>query len=59
MLAGGKAAEQAKIVITHTTCGKVIDLGVADQNNMGAAMAPEDVKLRPSPAGCTQRSHTP
>lgn len=40
MLGGGKAGEHAKIVITHTTCGKVIDLGIADQNNMGAAMAP-------------------
>ncbi len=40
MLAGGHAGESAKIVLTHTTCGKVIDLGVTDQNNMGAAMAP-------------------
>lgn len=40
MIAGGKVAEQAKIVISHTTCGKVIDLGITDQNNMGAAMAP-------------------
>lgn len=40
MLAAGQAALQAKIIITHTTCGKVIDLGVSDQNNMGAAMAP-------------------
>ena len=40
MVAGGTAAEHAKISLTHTTCGKVIDLGIADQNNMGAAMAP-------------------
>jgi len=40
MLAGGAAGEQASIVITHTTCGRVIDLGITDQNNMGAAMAP-------------------
>lgn len=40
LLAGGEAGRRAKIVITHTTCGKVIDLGIADQNNMGAAMAP-------------------
>ena len=26
--------------ITHVTCGKVVDLGVRDVNNMGAAMAP-------------------
>ena len=29
--------------------GKVRDLGVTDQNNMGAAMAPVSVKLRPYP----------
>lgn len=40
MLSGGPLAKQAKVVLTHTTCGKVIDLGIADQNNMGAAMAP-------------------
>lgn len=40
MLAGGSLAQSAKIVVTHTTCGKVIDLGITDQNNMGAAMAP-------------------
>ena len=40
MVAGGELAKHAKIVMTHTTCGKVIDLGIADQNNMGAAMAP-------------------
>lgn len=26
--------------ITHVTCGKIIDKGVTDANNMGAAMAP-------------------
>lgn len=40
MLGDGKACEHAGVVITHTTCGKVIDLGITDQNNMGAAMAP-------------------
>jgi len=40
MLASGAAAAHARIVLTHTTCGRVIDLGVADQSNMGAAMAP-------------------
>jgi stage V sporulation protein AD len=29
-----------KVVITHTTFGKVIDLGVKDANDMGSAMAP-------------------
>jgi len=40
MLTGGPAAASSRIVITHTTCGRVIDLGVTDQTNMGAAMAP-------------------
>jgi len=40
MLSGGQAASQARMTITHTTCGRVIDLGITDQNNMGAAMAP-------------------
>ena len=40
MLSGGPAAQSANAVLTHTTCGKVIDLGITDQNNMGAAMAP-------------------
>ena len=26
--------------ITHITCGKIVDKGIADANNMGAAMAP-------------------
>lgn len=26
--------------VTHVTCGKIVDRGVADANNMGAAMAP-------------------
>ncbi|MDR1589853.1 MAG: stage V sporulation protein AD [Oscillospiraceae bacterium] len=26
--------------ITHATCGKIVDLGVTDANNMGTAMAP-------------------
>ena len=40
MLCGGPAASRARVVLTHTTCGRVIDLGITDQNNMGAAMAP-------------------
>lgn len=40
MLCTGAAAERAKVELTHTTCGRVIDLGVTDANNMGAAMAP-------------------
>ena len=26
--------------ITHVTCGRIVDLGIKDANNMGAAMAP-------------------
>lgn len=33
--------------VTHFTSGKVVDLGIADANNMGAAMAPVSVKLTP------------
>lgn len=40
MLVGGAAAKDTRIQLSHTTCGRVIDLGIADQNNMGAAMAP-------------------
>ena len=31
--------------ITHVTCGKIVDKGITDANNMGAAMAPDDVQL--------------
>ena len=40
MVVSGAAAREARVRLTHTTCGRVIDLGVADANNMGAAMAP-------------------
>lgn len=40
MLAGGSAAARTKIALTHTTCGRVVDLAISDANNMGAAMAP-------------------
>lgn len=33
--------------ITHALFGRQVDLGVKDANNMGAAMAPEDVNLDP------------
>ncbi len=35
--------------ITACTVGTVTDLGIKDANNMGAAMAPVSVKLRPCP----------
>lgn len=34
------AAQHARVCVTHVTTGKVVDLGVKDANNMGAAMAP-------------------
>ena len=33
--------------VTAVTCGKIVDRGIRDANNMGAAMAPVDVKLAP------------
>ena len=35
--------------ITAFTIGKIVDMGITDQNNMGAARAPDDVKIRPYP----------
>ena len=36
-------------VIESALFGKIVDLNVTDTNNMGAAMAPDDVKIRPYP----------
>ena len=35
--------------INSVTFGEIEDLGITDINNMGAAMAPDDVKIRPYP----------
>ena len=35
--------------IKMATIGEIKDMGVTDANNMGAAMAPDDVKIRPYP----------
>ena len=35
------------VVLTGGTIGKVVDLGVTDANNMGAAMAPPNVRIGP------------
>ena len=35
--------------ITRLTTGRIVDMGIKDANNMGAAMAPDDVKIRPYP----------
>ena len=34
--------------VTHVICGRIVDKGITDANNMGAAMAPVSVKLTPS-----------
>jgi len=35
--------------INSVTFGEIEDYGITDNNNMGAAMAPDDVKIRPYP----------
>ena len=45
--------QHSGIAIESATIGTVTDLGITDAGNMGAAMAPVDVKLRPC-GGCTQ-----
>ncbi len=42
-------SKQTKIQVCRYTAGEIVDLGVKDANNMGAAMAPDDVKIRPYP----------
>ena len=37
------------IYLNNCLIGKIIDYGIKDANNMGAAMAPDDVKIRPYP----------
>lgn len=38
-----------KVHIADVCIGCIVDLGITDTNNMGAAMAPDDVKIRPYP----------
>ena len=40
-------SEKSPIAIESATIGTITDLGITDAANMGAAMAPVDVKLRP------------
>ena len=37
------------VKVNSYTIGKIVDLEITDMNNMGAAMAPRDVKIRPYP----------
>ena len=41
--------EGAGPYLTHVTAGRVVDWGITDANNMGAAMAPNSVRLAPYP----------
>ncbi len=45
VLSGKKAPNAPRIAAA--TIGIINDMGITDQNNMGAAMAPDDVKIRP------------
>ena len=45
----------SSVRMTHVLFGKMIELGVKDANNMGAAMAPEDVNLDPYIFRCAER----
>ena len=44
------STENSKVKVSKAAIGRVVDLNVTDANNMGAAMAPDDVKIRPYPA---------
>lgn len=41
--------------VTHAAFGQMVDMGVKDANNMGAAMAPEEVNLDPYIFGALKR----
>lgn len=42
-----EAGQTNGIIIDKVLFGRIQDLGITDQNNMGAAMAPVDVKIEP------------
>lgn len=42
-----KSQHESNVRITATHVGTVVDMGITDANNMGAAMAPVDVKIEP------------
>ena len=44
-----KRNEKSCVHVEAATFGRIQDLGIKDPNNMGAAMAPDDVKIRPCP----------
>ncbi len=47
--AGGTvlSSDRGSVRVTHATVGRVVDMGIKDTNNMGAAMAPVSVILTP------------
>lgn len=49
------APDAGDICMTHVLFGKMVELGVKDANNMGAAMAPADVNLDPYIFRCAER----
>lgn len=49
--------KKAKAYVEAVTIGKIMDLGINDPNNMGAAMAPDDVKIRPYQMGVSPRGY--
>ncbi len=42
-----EAGDKSLIQVTHVIFGKMVEMGVTDANNMGAAMAPDNVNLGP------------
>ena len=48
---------ECKVKISRATVGKIIDLGITDANNMGAAMAPAICIIRPYPNAQKRRLH--
>ena len=48
---------KGKVKISRATVGKIIDLGITDANNMGAAMAPAICIIRPYPNAQKRRLH--
>lgn len=48
-------AEPCDVRVTHVLFGKMVEMGVKDAANMGAAMAPEDVNLDPYIFRCAER----
>lgn len=53
----GDVADENAPLIEKIAVGRICDLGVTDANNMGAAMAPVDVKLTPYQMVCFKSLH--